>query len=491
MKKSLAALAVLTFSVTSLAACGSGSESVGTTTTTVDVAATKGKGLCDIVRSKKQRRKCNKAGRKIKKSVEKAYDDVAKAADDATKWVDKSSKELAKKVTNEYRNAKGQIVDAMDTIVNYLPTSWPDLTDTLKKEVGGYLREQFYNVMDEVDGIDLIADIEDYVDCVTTAAKSTTQVVSYTTGDAEPKSTYKDPSGCAMPAALTKSQVLDNLNDTLDAITWGMKPFLPLIAWVPVVSLGSEVKDGWWTDEERKANITVKLDFFGLKKYEFGLACVNFSKDGYSASSVSINGGCGNPWGLDVAYKEVMKFVKKKAAQAENLANDLAQCVKIKKTDTKVAGVSVYTVDENCPDKVKDQVKDLLKAASKYQNPRNAPVDVVKTPMNWILAVPPLGVQLATKSFLDDMEGLFPFASWLVPSVQSVIARSNADAWKNGQINLATGISYAGQALYTSDIACIEFGTSWDQAPKVFAEGGCDRKWGVELGGVTVYEEND
>lgn len=484
-KKLAAAVLLSAFAATSLAACGSGSESVPTTT----VADVKGKGLCDIVTNKKDKKKCNKLGKKIEKGFNDAYDEVSKAADDATKWVDASSKDLAKKVTKAYRNAEGQIIDAAEQLVNYLPTSWPAITEALQKQVGDVIRKQFYEVLDRIEGLDIVDQITGYADCVNAAVNSTAQVVSYTTGESDVKNTYKDPSGCSLPASLSKSQVLKSLDDTLEAITWGLKPFLPAIAWVPVAKLTSEVKSGWWTDEVRKANINITLDFFGLKKYEFGLACVQFSADGYSASAVSINGGCNNPWGLDVAYEQVVKFVKKKANEAEKVASALATCVLIKKTDTKVAGVSMYTIDENCPDKVKSQIKAILKEVSRYQNPRNAPVMAIKMPINTVLAFPPLGMQLATKSFLDDMEGFFPFASWLVPSVQSVIARSTDDQWKKGQINLATGISYAGQALYTTDIACLEFGTSWDQKPKISAEGGCDRKWGVEVGGVTVYEE--
>lgn len=490
LKKFCAVSVVAALSAVTLAACGqAGTES--TTSTSSTVALAKGKGLCDLVKNKKDKRKCNKAGKKIEKGFNDAYDSVAKAADDATDWVDETSQTVAKKVTKAYRNAEGQIIDAANQLVDFLPLTWPEITDALEKEVGETIRTQFYKALDEIKSLDLVDQVTKYANCVNAATTSSAQLVSYTTGDSAVKSTYKDPSGCALPATLTKTQVLKSLNDTLAAITWGLKPFLPLIAWVPIAKLTSEVKSGWWTEDEKKANINITLDFFGLKKYEFGLACVQFSNDGYSASAVSLNGGCNNPWGLETVYADVVKFVKKKSGQAEDVANALAKCVQIKMTDTKVAGVSTYTINENCPDKVKDQIKSILKEVSKYQNPRNAPVLAIKSPINMVLALPPLGVQLATKSFLADMEGFFPFASWLVPSIQSVIARSTEDQWKNGQINLATGISYAGQAIYTSDIACITFGTSWDQAPSISAEGGCDRKWGVEVGGVTVYEEKD
>ena len=80
-KKTLAALAVLAFSVTSMTACGSGSEAVPDTT----IAASKGKGLCDIVTNKKQKRKCNRVGKKIEKGANDAWDKTKKAADDSVK----------------------------------------------------------------------------------------------------------------------------------------------------------------------------------------------------------------------------------------------------------------------------------------------------------------------------------------------------------------------------------------------------------------------
>lgn len=488
-KKLLSVVAIVALAATSLSACGSFGTSQ-TTTTTTTVAVTKGKGLCDMITNKKAKRKCNKAGKKIEKGATDAYDAASKTADDATDWVDASSEEIAKKVTTAYRNTEGQIIDAAGELVDFLPVSWPEMTDVLEQEVGETIRTQFYKALDEIKNLDVVDQITSYSKCVSTATNSTVDLVSYTTGQNEAKSTYKDPSGCALPASLSKEQILKSLNDTLEAITWGLKPFLPLIAWVPVASLTSEVKSGWWTDEAKKANINITLDFFGLQKYEFGLGCVQFSKDGYSASAVSVNGGCNNPWGLDVVYKDIVEYVKKKSTEAGEVANALAKCVQIKKTDTKVAGVSTYTINEDCPDKVKDQIKAILKEVSKFQNPRYAPVMVIKSPINAVLAFPPLGMQLATKGFLDKVEGFLPFASWLVPSIQSVVARSTDAQWKNGQMNLATGITYAGQALYTSDVACLEFGTSWDQAPKISFDGGCDHKWGVELGGVTVYEEN-
>ena len=407
--------------------------------------------------------------------------------------MDKTSKQVAAQVDDAYRNAEGFIVDTANQIVNYLPTSWPDLTDDLQRKVVGFMEDQFYGMMDQVKGLELISQFNDYAKCLGYKSGSATNavLVKYVSGAPEPVTLGSQPK-CPVPdlTGLSMAKIDKTMNDTLDAVEWAIKPFLPLIMWLPIVDLEMEFRDDWWTEADHKANVKVNLDFFGLKKYSFGIACVAFSPNGQNPVSFSLNGGCNNPWKLDVAYKQAMDFAKDVAKKVEKTANEIAACFAIKTVKGDPGKPDTYTFNENCSEAMQPMMAPLLKAASSVQNPREYPAMLVQGTINSVLATF-TGVQVYPENNGGIVRALQNLGlKWLIPSIQATSARVLDEPWKNeGKINLTAGITYAGFPLLTSDIGCLEMGTRWDATPKATAKGGCDNKWGLEIGGKSVYEE--
>ena len=493
-------------------ACGSGAGSVDTTavpSSDSTVALTKGKssfwGEVSGV--------FNDAGGAIVgvvddagDALEGAYNDTMKAADDATKWADANSRTLASQVTGEYRNASGQIVDAANTVVTFLTTDWPDMTDAMVQQVKGWVQDGFNEVAKDIQSVTGRSVMDKYLGCMgyVPGKGGSASVVSLTQGDASPKATGPtakcEEFGSGMQRAVNEfimqvatdmPTIKQQVDLYLRVATLIVKAFLPApLNYVPVATLTSDFRTEWWTKDEHKANINLTLDFFGLKKYTFGLACIAFATDGLTPAAFSLNGGCGNPWGLQAAYSDSMAFVKTAAKAFEKTARDVASCVKVDMSTVKKGTVStnVLSFDPKCPEAVQNIGSDLLKYASKYQDPRKVPSMLMRSTLNSVLG------KITGNAVYDpkaEVFAKFPFLVWLVPVAQLGSARMNQDSWSaKGEINLALGVTYAGISLVTSDIACVTMGTKWSDTPTVTTDGGCDRTWGLEVGGVTVYEDN-
>ena len=103
-KKLAAGLAVAGLSLT---ACGGGESAPASTTVLLQKNSALGKA-CGALPTKKARNRCRDAEKKAEETLTGAGNSVANA------------------VAKEYKNASNQVVDAAGTVMDAIPTSWPN-----------------------------------------------------------------------------------------------------------------------------------------------------------------------------------------------------------------------------------------------------------------------------------------------------------------------------------------------------------------------------
>lgn len=429
--KSIALAAVFAVSATSLAACGTGSESAPTTTTTI--AAVKGKGLCDIVTNKKDKKKCNKLGR-----------DIKKGAEDAVKYVDSYSKDVAKQVAKEYKNAEGAVVDAANQVVDFFPKNWPDLTEEVMLDLIDQAQDEIMDVMEDIE-----KGINKAVDDVNQAATNEINKFKKLT-DASPGQAEKVLDG-----------VLNNINTAgwLNALSFGGG-----LKWVPRLQMEAEVKEGQW--KEYKANLGFSLDFFGLKKYYVGMGCLAFWEDMSRDPQFLLNGGCNNPWGFTLSADFLVNMMKE-------LALDTAKDV------------------EALGNQMVDEMKKAIIGDSDGNNPRAFEPAVLSFPLNMLLASA-TSVTGGLKKSVErktEIRVYLPYfktsieisAAMLVPEVAMGVKLVNP-RWKNeGKFDVRIALYFLNLTAGTLDFGCVQMGDNWNKTPTFTFQGGCDNEW--NLGG--------
>ncbi len=430
--KSLALATVFALSATSLAACGTGSESAPKTTTTT-IALTKGKGLCDLAATKKDKKKCNKIGRSIEKGV-----------NDAVKYVDNYSKDVAKQVAKEYKNAEGAVVDAANQVVDFFPKTWPDITDEVILDLIDQAQDEIMDFMEDIE-----KEIKTAIDDVNRAAQSEINKFKKLT-DASPAQAEK---------------VLDSVLNKINTAGWlNALSFTGGLKWIPRLQLEAEVKDGQWNDY--KANLGFSLDFFGLKKYYVGMGCLAFWKDMSRDPQFLLNGGCNNPWGITLSADLLMNIMK-------DLALDTAK-------DVEALGNQMVA-----------EMKKAVIGDSDGNNPRAFEPMVLSFPLNMLLASATSITGGLKKSVERKTEIRLYFpkfkksieisAAMLVPDVALAVKMVNP-SWKNeGKFDVRIALYFLNLTAGSLDFGCVQMGDNWNKTPTFTFQGGCDNEW--NLGG--------
>ena len=431
--KSIALAAVFAVAAPSLAACSAGTETTPTTTTTTTIALSKGKGLCDIVISKKDKKKCNKLGRDIEKGV-----------NDAVKYVDSYSKDIAKQVAKEYKNAEGAVIDAANQVVDFFPKTWPDLTEEVLRDLIDQAQDEIMDVMKDIE-----KGINTAIDDVNRAA--TNEINKF-------KTLTDTPAGQA-------EKVLDSVLNKINTAGWlNALSFTGGLKWIPRLQMEAEVKEGQWKDY--KANLGFSLDFFGLKKYYVGMGCLAFWKDMSRDPQFLLNGGCNNPWGVTLSADFLLNTMKDlaldTAKDVEALANDMVA-----------------------------EMKKAIIGDSDGNNPRAFEPAVFSFPLNMLLASATSITGGLKKSVERKTEFLLklPFfkepiemsAAMLVPDVALAVKLTNP-RWKDdGKFDVRIALYFLNLTAGSLDFGCVQMGDNWNKTPTFTFQGGCDNTW--DLGG--------
>jgi gas vesicle protein len=428
LKKTSMVLAMV-LAATTMSACGTGTESAQTTSTTI--SPVKSKGLCDLAATKKEKRKCNKIGDKIK-------DDV----NDAVKYVDNYSKDVAKQVTKEYKNASGQVVDALNQVVNYFPTNWPDLTEEVIMDLIAQAQDE---ILDEFE--DISNQVNGAITDVNKSIKS--EINKFATITDMPY----DQAEKILDGVLSKFNTAGWLNAL--SFTGGLK-------WVPKLQLEAEVKEGQWKDY--KTSIGFSLDFFGLKKYYVGMGCLAFWKNMAREPQFLLNGGCNNPWGITLSADMLLNYTKKTALQVSGEVEKLGP-------------------------QILEELKKSVKGDG--NNPRDFAPAVLSLPTNILLASATSltaglkkGVKDNTKIAIVTPYFKKPImldAGMLVPDLAVGVSIMNP-TWKDtGKFNVRMALYILNLTAASLDFGCVQMGTNWNATPTFTFNGGCDNVW--DMGG--------
>lgn len=351
-------------------------------------------------------------------------------------------------VTDEYRNASGQVIDAAGNIISYIPTSWPRVLDNAA-----------YGVL------------------VTALNGSIAEALSEVR---KIRNSLRDKN--AQEAEDMVNQVLRNVATPNPKIAVPGIPNPP----VPVVGkLRAMVRPSEW-ETSYAMNVTVDVDFLGIKTYHVKLGCVGFPQGFSNEPRISFNGGCNNPWRL-----------------LEN-ANIVANTVK---------DVAVEMGDEIMG--IEDQLLGILKGIAKdAENPRMIPAIALDIPVNQLLGMlspgfssskaaddPPENpeVDAEENSAINDAiaeMGANAALEFTVPQLGGISFEMSPDLspvayfdnWNaEGQMDIGVELGLFGILVAGVKMGCVTFGEKWDQVPKFSFDGGCDKSWNVDFaaGGYT------
>ena len=451
-----------------LTACGGG-EAAPTTTTVLLQKNSALRKACSALPTKKARDKCRDADTKATKAVNKAAGDVEDAANDFANDVEKSFNETAKKVDKAYKNARNEVVDAANQVIKAFPTKWPD-------ELGlEAVAPMFENVVKQVKNV--IPNMsKQFQDTLNKAAKDFDE--------------------------MDANEAEDAINDILAKPGKVVSSAIPIPGLADLISpymspLRVKVKQKEW-DKKRAVNLQIHLDFFGLKKYDIGVACLGWPNGLKSAPTFVLNGGCNNPW---------------------NLMGNLNYALDIVRDNIKAFQDEMLKVQ----DQMIAQIKTLAKGAN---NPRTVPPLAIDLPLNEILGaissggVPSLeGIAMSVpieftipglgkitvsgsdfnwssqpddnkdgkkderdkkkKAAADSKKGSKGAGFSLYPELE--VSAAVGDTWtSNGKIQFDVGVGWFGLSLMNVGMSCLTMGTAWEATPSFTFQGGCDNKWDLE-----------
>lgn len=352
-------------------------------------------------------------------------------------------------VTEEYRNAEGAIVDAVGTVISYLPTSWPDdlgpgSYKSIVRSLDGAIKEG----LTAIDGI---------------------------------ANKVKDMSAEEAEEAI--NGVLGNIGTPNPSIAVPGISNPP----VPVAShLYVKIRPSQW-EESNAVNLQIDMDFLGLKKYRIGFGCIGFPEGFEHAPKVSFNGGCDNPWKLmqkaNVIAKAVQGVASKVGSQIEGLESQMLKILKNVAGDAdnpRIIPAMALDIPVNqllgmlspgysSSETSKTPSKDTSKADAKENS---AAMDAVQE----------MGASTAMAFTVPELAGL---TFQLSPDLSPV---AYFDNWNTeGQMDIGVELGLFGVIVAGVKMGCVTFGTKWETAPKFSFDGGCDKSWNVDFaaGGYT------
>lgn len=454
-----------------MTSCG-GSSTPATTT----VVLTKNgalKAVCGALPTKKARDKCRdkaaKAEKDINKGLNDATDAIVDTANDVGKMSEKAFNDTAKQVDKAYKNAKGEIIDAANQVIKAFPTKWPDEL-----------------------GLEAIAPMfDDLVKQVKNVIPNMTKQFNESLNKAAKKFDNMD-----------ANEAEDTINEIL------AKPGKVVASAIPIPGLSDllspylspirvKVKEKEW-EKSAAVNLYLHFNFFGLKTYDVGFACLGWPHGLKEAPTFVLNGGCNNPW---------------------NLLGNINYALDIVRDNVKAFQEEIL--------KVKDQMVDQLKKMSKgSNNPRTIPPLAIDLPLNEVLGaissggvpslegiamsvpieftIPGLGKLTVSgsdfnwssqpdsnsdgkkeerdkkkKAAADSKKGSKGGGFSLYPELE--VSAAVGDTWtSNGKIQFDVGVGWFGLSLMNVGMGCLTMGTAWEADPAFTFQGGCDNKWDLE-----------
>lgn len=352
-------------------------------------------------------------------------------------------------VTEEYRNAAGEIVDAVGTVISYLPTSWPT-------ELGS---GSYKTIVKSLDGA-----IKQGIKAVNGIAKKVKNM-------------------SAEEAEEAINTVLGNVgtpNPKIEVPGISNPP-------VPVAShLYVKIRPSQW-EESNAVNLQIDMDFLGLKKYRIGFGCLGFPEGFEHAPKVSFNGGCDNPWKLMQQANVMANAVKGIASKVGNEIKGLES--QIIKTLKSVAGDAdnPRLIPAMLLDIPVNQILGMLSpgysssesSKTPSKNTSDADAEENSAAMD---AMQEMGSSAAIAFTVPELAGLtFQLSSDLSPVAYF-------DNWNSdGQMDIGVELGLFGVVVAGVKMGCVTFGTKWEETPSFSFDGGCDKSWNVDFaaGGYT------
>jgi hypothetical protein len=402
-------------------------------------------------------------------AIESWFNKTTKSASDTYKggvkgYEDWSKKNL-KRVSKEYRNAEGEVVDAAGKVVEWLPTSWPK---TLPPDYLGQV----------------VRDAEKQLKSFEKDLRKEAKRVGN------------------MNAKLAEAFINKSLSSFPVEFTTGLSVKSGLEDLASIVpqpaAIGVDIKNEEW-DSDGAMNLYLKLNFLGIKSYKVQFGCLGFPNGQGNAPIFVPNGGCQNPWDIRASKDMVVSAAKKVANQAG--------------PELEGMGYLILAV--------------LISAAEEIDfNPRILPPDLIAPEINFLLAVccsfaltgtPSLDdwyADFVERSEKTDQELLLEALliansvygimsedtgmginipdlgdfSYTIDTTLSTVAILDQRWTRAGKMEI--GLELTGWGIFSATVkmGCITFGTSWFETPSFTFEGGCDNSWGVKfaVGGSTV-----
>ena len=353
----------------------------------------------------------------------------------------------ASSVSDAYRNASGQIVDAANNIIDMVPLKWPA----------------------DLDG-----------NAVTTTVNSMKGL--FPAALAQLTSLGKQLKG------LSSNEAEEAINDVLGLIGTPNPPVkIPIFTStpVPVAShMHVRIRPSQW-QKSYSANIQVKLDFLGIKSYIIGLGCIGFPDGFTEPPRMAVNGGCDNPWDLGKS-EAIMK------ATAQSVTKKMENTI-IGLTNQMTKAMTSLAVDPNNPRSIPPMLLDITinqilseitpgfpssSSASKAPDAKDTKTPEDKASNSAASdAVSSMAQSAAMEIAVPELGGIsFAMAPDLSP-----VAYVDENWTKLGQIELGVELGMFG--LFTAGVkmGCITFGETWKATPKFTFDGGCDKSWNVDF----------
>lgn len=389
----------------------------------------------------------SKSFHKVVSEASRAIDSAISAAGGAiTKAYAEASKEsgvvgrtaMSSVVADAFRNAAGQVVDAANTVISYIPTSWPN-------ELGP--------------------------DAANSVVKAATSQINAAIDDLQHQA--------KVLKGLSAAEAESRINGFLAPRKVQMpKISIPGVGqvYVPLSApLYVQIRASQW-ESSNSANLQVKLDFFGLKTYRIGFGCIGFP-DGFSQPPrVALNGGCDNPWNLLANANLVAESAKKVTGQIGRAIESIGP--QIMSTVRGLAGGA--NNPRNVPPIVLDlPINELLALCCSLSFPSSKAAEAEMSTASSVASdsLGNVGKDAALSFTVPELQGI---SFELSPDLSPVIFIG--DTWTTaGQMEIGVQLGFFGLFVASVKMGCITFGESWAATPHFTFEGGCDKSWRVDF----------
>lgn len=398
--------------------------------------------------------------KKATKSVSSAANDVGNAANNVVNTVAQAvtnaNEQALKAVSNQYRNAQGQVVDGLGNIVSQLPTTWPnELGPDAMKLIAQEAQKQLNSAMNQLKSLGK-------------------QLKNMSAADAE----------------VAVNSMLGNFPVK--------SPKVPLgggvnLEFAPVMTpIAVKIQPSQWADANAM-NMLLNISFMGVRAYQVQFGCLGFPNGWTADPTFTFNGGCHNPWNLMASVNMVQDSAKR-------IANKAGQ--QLQSLSNQITGIMTSVAkDANNPRNIPPLLLDLpineflgwcctlgfpSSKASEDPGAGNPKKDTDKkegTPDEeegdsaLAQAFGNMAKDAALAFTIPELQGL-NFS--LTPDLSPVALFD--ERWTNaGQMEFGLQLGLFGIATATVALGCVTFGTTWSQTPSFSFEGGCDKSWDVEF----------